>query len=53
VVPALEVRLHCARSVCFVLAVTCVRCALWQGQRMLIAYPCALVYGLFTLLTIG
>ena len=24
-----------------------------EGQRALVAYPCALVYGLFTLLTIG
>jgi hypothetical protein len=24
-----------------------------EGQRLLVAYPCALAYGLFTLLTIG
>ena len=24
-----------------------------QGQRALVAYPCALAYGLFTLLTIA
>jgi hypothetical protein len=46
IVPSLEARFP-----------ACLRCCgsdtLPQGQRMLVAYPCALVYGLFALLTLG
>jgi hypothetical protein len=47
IVPSLEVR--CCSSAR--LACACSRAP--QGQRMLVAYPCALVYGLFALLTLG
>ena len=56
IVPALEVRaalLRAAGGSCWPSCCSSHVRFVPQGQRMLVAYPCALLYGLFALLTIG